>query len=97
MAVKDWKTEDRAWVGLMELKDLGLGWRELSEEVITGMKEWRLQNPKATFAGIEKELDLRPGPFHSPSPVGRGLRLGTTLPAMVVAAASQFTGERPHP
>ena len=37
------------------------------------------------------------GPFHSPSPVGRGLRLGTTLPAMVVAAASQFTGERPHP
>ncbi len=43
----------------MELKDLGLAWRELSEEAITGMKEWRLQNPKATFAEIEKELDLR--------------------------------------
>ena len=43
----------------MELKDLGLAWRELSEEAITGMKEWRLENPKATFAEIEKELDLR--------------------------------------
>ena len=43
----------------MELKDWGLGWRELSEEVITGMKEWRLQNLKATFAEIETELDLR--------------------------------------
>ena len=46
-------------MGLMELKDWGLAWPELSEEAITGMKEWRLQNPKATFAEIEKELDLR--------------------------------------
>jgi hypothetical protein len=46
---------------------------------------------------IPTYFNYTPGPFHSPSPVGRGLRLGTTLPAMVVAAASQFAGERPHP
>lgn len=32
-------------------------WRELSEEVITGMKEWRLAHPKATFREIEAALD----------------------------------------
>ena len=34
-------------------------WRELSEEVITGMREWRLQHPKATFSEIETALDER--------------------------------------
>ncbi len=34
-------------------------WRELAEEVITGMKEWRLQHPQATFAEIEAALDDR--------------------------------------
>ena len=43
----------------MELRDWGAAWQELSEEAISGMKEWRLQNPKATFAEIETELDLR--------------------------------------
>ena len=28
-------------------------WRELSEAVIVGMKEWRLQHPKATLREIE--------------------------------------------
>src|SRR5437588_275224 len=28
-------------------------WKELSEEVISGMLEWRLQHPKATFREIE--------------------------------------------
>ncbi len=32
-------------------------WRELTEEVITGMKEWRLAHPKATFREIEAALD----------------------------------------
>lgn len=32
-------------------------WRKLSEEVITGMKEWRLQHPKATLKEIEEALD----------------------------------------
>lgn len=34
-------------------------WRELAEEVITGMIEWRLQHPKATFKEIETALDER--------------------------------------
>jgi hypothetical protein len=33
--------------------------RELAEEVLTGMKEWRLQHPKATFAQMEAALDDR--------------------------------------
>lgn len=28
-------------------------WRELSEEVLSGMKEWRLAHPSATFREIE--------------------------------------------
>jgi DNA-directed RNA polymerase subunit RPC12/RpoP len=34
-------------------------WHKLSEEVITGMKEWRLQHPTATFSEIEEALDER--------------------------------------
>ena len=34
-------------------------WRELAEEVLTGMKEWRLKHPQATFAEIEAALDER--------------------------------------
>jgi hypothetical protein len=34
-------------------------WRELAEEVLTGMKEWRLTHPQATFAEIEAALDAR--------------------------------------
>ena len=43
----------------MKPKDWGTSWQELSEEVIAGMKEWRWQHPRATFAEIETELDLR--------------------------------------
>ena len=34
-------------------------WRQLSEEVMTGMKEWRLAHPRATFKEIEAALDER--------------------------------------
>jgi len=34
-------------------------WEELSNEVLTGMKEWRLQHPKATLREIEAALDER--------------------------------------
>lgn len=34
-------------------------WRELSEEIITGMAEWRVQHPRATFQEIEAALDER--------------------------------------
>jgi hypothetical protein len=32
-------------------------WRQLTEEITTGMREWRLQRPKATLREIETELD----------------------------------------
>ena len=34
-------------------------WRELTEDVLTGMQAWRLQHPKATWREIETTLDER--------------------------------------
>ena len=42
------------WTGAMEAR-----WRELSEDVFTGMAEWRVQHPRATFSAIEAALDER--------------------------------------
>jgi hypothetical protein len=38
-------------------KDFDQRWRELSDEVMSGMKEWRLQHPRATLTEIEVALD----------------------------------------
>ncbi len=43
----------------MRIEDLDTRWHELTEDVITGMKEWRVQHPKATFREIEAALDER--------------------------------------
>ena len=34
-------------------------WRELAEEAFAGVKEWRQQHPRATFAEIERAVDER--------------------------------------
>lgn len=34
-------------------------WRALSEEILSGMKEWRLAHPKATLREIEQEASER--------------------------------------
>jgi rubrerythrin len=34
-------------------------WRKMSEEVISGLSEWREKNVKATFREIEDEVDKR--------------------------------------
>ena len=34
-------------------------WRELSEQILTDMKEWRKGHPKATFREIEDEVHTR--------------------------------------
>jgi hypothetical protein len=39
--------------------ELEARWRELTEDVLTGMKEWRLVHPKATLRQIEEALDER--------------------------------------
>ncbi len=43
----------------MRLDDVDTRWRQLGEEVITGMKEWRMQHARATFREIEAALDER--------------------------------------
>jgi YgiT-type zinc finger domain-containing protein len=40
-------------------EDLEKRWRELSEEVLSGMKEWRLARPNATFREIEEAVHER--------------------------------------
>jgi ribosomal protein L34E len=34
-------------------------WEELSTEILSGMREWRLSHPKATLSEIEQALDER--------------------------------------
>ena len=41
--------------------DFDAQWEELAAEVLSGMKEWRLQHPKATLRQIEAALDERLG------------------------------------
>ena len=43
----------------MDIKQAEERWREISEEVITGMREWREQHPQATMKEIESALDER--------------------------------------
>ncbi len=59
-------------------------WEALAAEAFLGMKEWRLQHPKATFTEIEQALDAR---------------LSTLRTRMLqdVALASAATDVRTHP
>src|SRR4051794_27327454 len=34
-------------------------WRTLSEDVLTGMQDWRTAHPRATFAEIEAEVEAQ--------------------------------------
>ena len=34
-------------------------WHHLTQEIMTGMREWRGQHPKATLREMEDELDVR--------------------------------------
>jgi YgiT-type zinc finger domain-containing protein len=43
----------------MGTRDQERQWRELAEDVLTGMQEWRLQHPRATWREIETALDER--------------------------------------
>lgn len=39
--------------------DFDADWDKLAEEVLSGLKEWRLQHPKASLREIEEALDER--------------------------------------
>jgi RNase P subunit RPR2 len=43
----------------MRRQDFDREWVEKSAEVLSGMKEWRLQHPRATLREIERETDKR--------------------------------------
>ncbi len=43
----------------MDKEGMRRGWSELAEEAFTGMAEWRVQHPKATFREIEDAVDER--------------------------------------
>jgi len=34
-------------------------WHQMTEEILSGMREWRAQHPKATLREMEEELDAR--------------------------------------
>jgi hypothetical protein len=34
-------------------------WHQMTEEIMSGMREWRAQHPKATLREMEEELDAR--------------------------------------
>ena len=42
-----------------DLQGEQVDWEQLAEEVLTGIKEWRLQHPRATWVEIEQALDER--------------------------------------
>jgi YgiT-type zinc finger domain-containing protein len=43
----------------MTTSDFDRKWEKLAEEVLSGMKEWRIQHPRATWKEIEEALDQR--------------------------------------
>jgi hypothetical protein len=63
-------------------EELEARWRELTEDVLVGMKEWRLQHPKATMRQIEEALDER---------LGR-VRARMLEDAALASAASDWSG-----
>ncbi|CAG0933361.1 hypothetical protein TFLX_03026 [Thermoflexales bacterium] len=64
-------------------------WNQLAYEVMSGMKEWRLQHPKATLREIEAALDERLGRM-------RARMLEDVALASTAAAVSQMSeAERP--
>lgn len=65
-------------------------WRELAEEVLLGIKEWRLQHPKATLREIEAALDERWSWVRAR--LVQDLALGSVAANMAEATA----GERPR-
>lgn len=40
-------------------QEMDQGWQQLSEQILTDIKEWRRAHPKATFREIEQEVHER--------------------------------------
>jgi hypothetical protein len=59
--VKWWgrQAEDKRRRQEMTTSDFDRKWEKLAEEVLSGMKEWRVQHPRATLSEMEVALDER--------------------------------------
>ncbi len=73
----------------MATTDGAARWRALSEEVLTGMQDWRAAHPRATFAEIEAEVESQLGRLR--------VRLleDAALASRAADVAAQPAGERP--
>ncbi len=60
-------------------------WRTLSEEVLSGLQEWRAAHPRATFAEIEAVVDERLN----------GMRARMLEDLALTRAAAEGAAERP--
>jgi hypothetical protein len=58
-------------------------WREMSEEILSGMKEWRQAHPKATWREMEKALDEQLS----------GLRARMLRDMALASSAAEWEGE----
>ena len=62
-------------------------WLPLAQEILTGMKQWRLQHPTASFSEIEATLDER---------LGR-LRARMLEDTVLASDATSFSHDNPTP
>jgi len=71
----------------MKTEDHIKKWRATSEEVISGVAEWRQQHPKATFREIEEEVDQRLSE----------MRVRMLSDAAIASASADWEGSEEHP
>jgi YgiT-type zinc finger domain-containing protein len=62
-------------------------WQQLSEEVLTGLRDWRAAHPRATFAEIEAVVDERLN----------GMRARMLEDLALASAAAEEAGGLPGP
>lgn len=68
-------------------EDFDRRWQQLADEVMSGMKEWRLQHPRAKLSEIEEALDERLGKM-------RARMLEDVAQASAAAALNDEDGQR---
>ena len=49
----------------MDAEKMQENWRKMGEEIMTGVAEWRMQHPRATYREIEAEIDRRLAGFRA--------------------------------
>ncbi len=74
----------------MELEQKKAEWQQMSEEILSGMIEWRLQHPKATLHEIEQEVQQRL------ARLGARLVQDTAVASRSREWSGQAEQERPH-